>query len=335
MTRRRHRFHRPELLSAKARVLSRPGRETAGVDGVVPVDRERQERSGRRPDLAHDLHRAINAGRYSFSPLRRTKVEHAHKAREINVPTYQDRVVLAAIWMRLGRTFRCEYRPHVVSRPGGPGSNRVLRGVIEGLRSGDFGALSSIDIRAAFPNLQVKDALSVLGDKGADHASLRLLQRFLEQAWRGQPGAPLGAAPSSLLLDAFLANYDRGIEQAGIRVHRYVDDYLLIASDWVELARARTFLQVNLPAPMEFNPPAHGPLGSTAYLGWSITPDGDWWPAAGRWTHLVRLLEEVGAPGEREQKLLGWIHQHALEPMSLEQLDQRVPAWCEVNDVAC
>lgn len=320
------RFHRLELARAKVRVLH-SSRKTAGSDGVVPKEREK-----RRPPVEHTLLRPLNARTYSFSKLRPGCIEKNGKAREIHAPTYNDRVVLAAVSRRLARSFRGKNRTAVISRSGGPNSRDAMAKVLLYLRNNPDSTLASMDVCQAFPSIPAGEAFDVLRSLGADQRAMELAQRFLDQSWAGQPGVPLGASFSPVFLDAVLVGFDEEISVVEPGVLRFVDDVLLVTPTWRALGIAKQRVRAALPAPLEFRDSPRVALGATRYLGWALTAEGEWWPVGGRWEQLSMITEKRGAPQEIEISIRGWLHQHALEHMTAAELRQRLPVWKERNE---
>jgi hypothetical protein len=326
MSGRSSRFHQRELAKAKVRVLHRSSK-TAGSDGVLPEEREK-----RRPPIEHALLRPLNSLRYNFSRLRPACIEKAGKAREITIPTYQDRIVLGAASRRLERVFREKNRNSVIARSGSPGPRVVVSRVVRHLRENPESTLAALDIRRAFPSLPAEDAIALLRALGGDKRALELVQRFLSQSWSGQPGVPLGAAFSSLLLDAFLVDFDDKTREIGTAVLRFVDDLLIVTPTWRALGIAKQRVRAAIPAPLEFRDSPRVALGATRYLGWAITAEGDWWPVGGRWEQLSMIMGERGSPQEIESCARGWLHQHGLERMSVAELYRQLPVWKERNE---
>ena len=317
------RFHIRELRRAERGVLRRSGK-TAGIDGVVPRRRTLEEH-----DLCHQLLRPMNNGTYSYSRLLQTTPFSGGKLRTVMVPVFQDRVVLGALNRRLRGAHR--YSKRVLCRPGGQDPRRAVGRVLHGLRAGEMTFVATLDIKAAFPSLPVARALDMLRSRGADRRAVQLLELFFEQSWPGRDGAPLGAAPSSLLLDVFLGKFDKVMGGAGARYHRYVDDVLLVAPDHGTLSHAIKKALDALPAPLVFKPPTLIQEKPIIFLGWGLSRDGSWWPARGRWARLEEAL--LYAAAGTTEKLTCWLHQHPLESMEPEELAARLPGWRKINSV--
>jgi len=286
-----------------------------------------REREKRRPPIEHSLLRPINARTYSFSKLRSCRADKAGKEREISIPTYNDRVVLAAASRRLEGAFRGKNRTTVMARPGGAAPRATMARVLQYLRNNQDSALAALDICGAYATLPADESIDLLRSFGADERALGLAQRFLGQSWKNQPGVPLGAAFSPLALDAFLVGFDEITTRIPAEVLRWVDDVLVVAPSWRALGAAKQEIGMALPAPLRFRNSPRVALGATRFIGWAITPEGEWWPVGGRWRHLIGTLEQRGEPRDVESAMRGWLRQHALEYMTVADLYRRLPIW--------
>ena len=125
------------------------------------------------------------------------------------------------------------------------------------------------------------------------------------------------------------------MNQTGARVLRWADDVLLVAGDTASLSQAREKAMAALPCRMVFRENDAREGDAVQYLGWALTPSGEWWPASGRWDHLCDLVEDTSGTAEEIQgRMKGWIAQHALEPLTVVELYQRLPQWRRSNHAA-
>lgn len=323
MARKPRRFYRKEVHRAMERICERSG-DTAGIDGVLP-----HELATQRPDTCHALLHPLNNDTYHFAPMHTVTKEVSGKRREIQIPTAQDRIVLSVCERRLQPTVRKRRPRSVMARPGGPNPKREMMKVIQAVKMGRWSHFATMDVRQAFPSLPPDYALSLLQTWCADPRALALQEKFLDSSWRGQPGVPLGAATSPLMLDVCMNAVDRALSGTGARVWRWVDDLLVAAEDLQTLELAVRVALRKLPAPLEFKPRA-GPTEEVVFLGWGInTQTGSWRPTGGRLRRLQEVFAQVDETLPKRAQI--WIHEHALGPMMLTDLLNVLPEWGQID----
>jgi CRISPR-associated protein Cas1 len=244
------------LLRAWERVRENGG--CAGVDGVTV------ERFARNIDTELGaLPSCVERGEYRALPLLPITVRKkpdSTATRTLLVPAVGDRVLQTAVGRYLGRAFEDEfldcsfaYRPHRSV------NSAIAR--IRYLHDHGFRFVAEADIDSFFDRI--------------DHALLReRLQSRIPQAalrdlldgwirgffWDGHrthpinAGIPQGSPISPLLANFFLSDFDLALEEAGLKLIRYADDFLILARDrsqatgGLEIARAhldQLHLQLN------------------------------------------------------------------------------------------
>ena len=233
------------LLHAWERVHDNGG--CAGADGVT-IDR-----FSRNLDTALTaLRTRVERGEYRPLPLlpiivRKRPGETA--TRTLLVPTVRDRVLQTAAGHDLGRVFEDEflecsfaYRPHRSV------NSAIAR--IRYLHEHGFRFIGEADIESFFDRIDhglLKEKLR----RRIDDPLLRdLLDLWIDAVrWDGHrtrpvtTGIPQGSPISPLLANFFLAEFDLSLEEAGLKVIRYADDFLILARErsnavgGVEIAR--------------------------------------------------------------------------------------------------
>lgn len=148
---------------------------------------------------------------------------------------YQDAVVVAAplIEPRLGEGV-CAGR----LRGRGPRPLAEERAAWDArLRAIDPGSLAAVgDVRDCFGSIR-RDAVALaLADAGVDPTEVVSVLDACAAA--GTRGLPVGPWPSVIVANLVLAAADRSAAGAGARVHRWVDDVVLVADDRARTTRA-------------------------------------------------------------------------------------------------
>jgi hypothetical protein len=98
--------------------------------------------------------------------------------------------------------------------------------------AGHEGVVVLADVRDCYPSIEphvVERSLSALGcDQRAITVLMEILGRFCEGGVRG---LPVGPEPSAVLANAVLSGVDRALAKEGYRHLRWVDDFVVAASD--------------------------------------------------------------------------------------------------------
>lgn len=217
-------FSRENVLRALQRVESNRG--APGVDGM-PVEEL-------RPWLRQhwkDVRRALDAGTYRPSPVRRVTIPKPDGGeRELGVPTALDRLVQQAIAQALTPIFDPAFSPHSYGfRPGRSAHQAVKAArvfVVEG-----YNWVVDVDLERFFDRVQHDVLMARVARKVDDPHVLRLIRRYLDAGvmvsgvkQASVEGTPQGSPLSPLLANIMLDDLDRELEQRGHRFVRYADD---------------------------------------------------------------------------------------------------------------
>jgi hypothetical protein len=122
--------------------------------------------------------------------------------------------------------------------PWGPGRTRWLSEIDRRLRTDRPPSVLAADVRECYASIGDRALAASLGATGAAEcdieAILGLMAGFRDQ---GVSGLPVGPEPSAVLANAVLAGADEALRTAGVIHLRWVDDFIVFASDDA-LARA-------------------------------------------------------------------------------------------------
>lgn len=242
-------YHRRVLEASWQRV--RRNRGAAGVDRVS-VERF----AGQAEHYLEELSEALRTGTYRPQAVRRVEIPKGDGGvRPLGVPTVKDRVVQGALKAVLEPIFEREFRPSSYGFRPGRGCKDALRVVDGALREG-FTWVVDADLARYFDSIPQAPLLARVAERVSDGRVLALVESYLGQEvlhglerWTPTAGTPQGAVLSPLLANLYLHGLDEALEQAGHRLVRYADDFVVLCRTQAEaeaaLARVRQWVQVN------------------------------------------------------------------------------------------
>lgn len=227
----------PNLRAAWKKVV-----ENKGGPGVDAVSLRRFKRDWEANLVA--LREAGLTNAYKPKRLRRFRLRKPDGGwRVISVPTVTDRVlqraVLNVLEMPLDRKFLdCSfgYRPR-------RGLQDAVGRIIEHRNAGLTWVLDA-DIDAFFDSLDHELLMQFLGEEISDAGVLNLIALWLQAGRREAKraiGVPLGAAVSPLLSNLYLQRFDCALVEAGWRLVRYADDFIVLCPTRAEAQEAQRF----------------------------------------------------------------------------------------------
>lgn len=221
-------YARRTLEAAWKRVAANRG--AAGVDGVS-VERFK----AREGPYLEELEAALREGRYRPEPVRRMHIpKGSGQTRPLGIPTVKDRIVQTALKMVLEPIFEREFLPVSYGFRPGRGCKDALREVDALLKVG-YTFVVDADVKSYFDTLPQGPLMDRLEDKISDGKVLALVEAFLGQdileglrRWTPTMGTPQGAVLSPLLANLYLHSLDVALTEAGHKVVRYADDFVIL-----------------------------------------------------------------------------------------------------------
>jgi RNA-directed DNA polymerase len=221
-------YNPQNLWSAWAKSAKNNG--SPGVDGIT-ISRYEKDAPANIERLAGEL----KDGSYHPKAIRRTYIPKTDgKMRPLGIPTVQDRIVQGALRQVIEPIFERHFARHSYGFRPGRGCKDALRRV-DGLLKTGYRYVVDADLKSYFDTIPHDLLMKRVREHVADGRVLKLIESFLEakileglKEWTPFAGAPQGAVLSPLLSNIYLNPLDHLMEQRGIEMVRYADDFVIL-----------------------------------------------------------------------------------------------------------
>lgn len=240
-------FSRKNLELAWQRVKKNRG--SAGIDAVTV------EKFELRQAYYLDLvHRKLRDGTYRPRPVKRVEIDKSDGGvRELGIPTVLDRVVQQALVQRMEPIFEPQFLDCSFGYRKGRSPHDAMRKVWKELQAG-YSWIVDADLRAYFDTIDQCKLVDLIAEEISDGRVLKLVWAMLRagvvESGYWQPtltGVPQGGVASPLWSNIYLTPFDRYMTEAGFRLTRWADDFVVVCKTRQEaeraLAAAKRFLQ--------------------------------------------------------------------------------------------
>ncbi|MEM9119717.1 MAG: group II intron reverse transcriptase/maturase [Cyanobacteria bacterium P01_F01_bin.56] len=205
--------------------------------GCAGVDRETITDFGHRKVSAlPTLRKAVAAGTYRPLPLRQLFIPKKSGGwRELGVPTVRDRIVQQALLQVLHPLMEAEFEPQSFAyRPGRSHLTAVRQ--IAHWRDRGYDWVLDADIVKYFDNIGHQRLLDEVQERLDQPWLLALLKSWITAGTLTPAGillptkgVPQGAVISPLLSNVYLDDFDEQLTDAGHKLVRYADDFVVLA----------------------------------------------------------------------------------------------------------
>jgi len=226
--------------------------KVVGNEGAAGVDHQSVEDfAANAPDEEKRLHDALRTDTYRPQAVLRVWIPKpgSNEQRPLGVPTVRDRVVQTALLHVLEPIFDDTFSEYSYGFRHGRGCHHALERV-EQLLDGGYVYVVDADLKSYFDTISKPRLMGLLREKVSDSRILRLVEMFLEQGvmdglreWTPETGTPQGAVLSPLLANIYLNPLDHLLEDAGIALVRYADDFVLMCRTREDAERALALVQ--------------------------------------------------------------------------------------------
>lgn len=231
------------LQAAWQQVQSNKG--SHGVDGVSVARFAQQQEQ-----YLQELQQALKAGSYQPLPVKRVFIPKAGGGkRPLGIPAVKDRIVQTALKMAIEPIFENEFVEHSYGFRPLRGCKDALRIVDEGLKAGQTWVVDA-DMKSYFDSIPHAQLMAEVETFISDGKVLKLIQAYLKQdvmagleRWTPNAGTPQGAVISPLLANLYVHSLDKRMAQAGYKMVRYADDFVILCPSQEEAQNALTLVQ--------------------------------------------------------------------------------------------
>lgn len=190
------------------------------------------------PNRVSRLSHALRKGSYRVGDSRRVAIpKKSGGFRTLTIPSVVDRVAQASVALTLGPALDRLMEPSSFAyRPGRSVAQAISR--IASLRRDGYRFVVDGDIRAYFDNIPHEPLIDLLDRVVSSPRLVDLIALWLESYAETGRGVPQGSPLSPLLANLYLDHVDEAIEDRGVRLVRYADDFVILCREEGQAASA-------------------------------------------------------------------------------------------------
>lgn len=199
------------------------------------------------------LHRELISGHYQPQPVKQILVPKASANwRPLTLWTIRDRVAQRATYNYLAPVFDRQFLPCSFGYRPGLSTQDAAEAIYTARKQGAHWVLDA-DIEDCFGQMRNNIVLKQLSRWRVPRPLQDLVERWLHtkigNAWRPEQvaaGTSQGSALSPLLCNLYLHGFDKGMQQPGLTLVRYADDFVILAKRQASVRWAQMWAAANL-----------------------------------------------------------------------------------------
>jgi RNA-directed DNA polymerase len=198
-----------------------------GIDGITTKEIDQEMcKSWER------IKQEIVQGTYRPSPVRRVEIPKpdGKGLRQLGIPTVMDRIIQQAIHQELGPVFDPTFSPFSYGFRPNRSTHQAITQAKDYIQQG-YEWVVDIDLEKFFDTVNHDMLMARIAKRVKDKKLLLLIRRYLQAGVMEQglvkpseEGTPQGGPLSPLLSNIILDDFDKTLEERGLRFVRYADD---------------------------------------------------------------------------------------------------------------
>ncbi len=217
----------------------------AGVDKVTVNTFEAQQGK-----YLKELENELKVGTYKPKAVKRVKIPKGQgKMRSLGMPTVKDRIAQQAVKMVLEPIFEKEFLDMSYGFRPKKGAKMAIEEVSSLIKEG-YTWVVDADLQAYFDTIPHEKLMAKVEQHISDGRVIELLEMWLKQEimdecklWVPTVGSPQGAVISPLLSNIYLHGLDVFVTNAGYKMIRYADDFVILTRSRKEAEDALNLVQ--------------------------------------------------------------------------------------------
>ncbi|MBE6525650.1 MAG: group II intron reverse transcriptase/maturase [Thermoplasmata archaeon] len=183
----------------------------------------------------NEIYTSLRAGRYKPSPVRRVTIPKPDGGeRNLGVPTVLDRAVQQAVAQVLTPVYEPIFSESSFGFRPNRSAHQAITRLLDYYKSGYTSAVD-LDLSKYFDTLNHELLMNIIRRDIRDETLLVTIKRFLKSGvlvngvvQETEKGSPQGGPLSPLLANIYLNEFDRLLEERGLRFCRYADDIVIL-----------------------------------------------------------------------------------------------------------
>lgn len=301
--------------------------------GAAGVDHQTIETFERHlEENLEKLSQSLKEGDYRPQAINRVWIPKpgSKEKRPLGIPTVRDRVVQTALRNVLEPIFEKGFARQSYGFRPNRGCKDALRRVNELLTRGNTWVVDA-DLKSYFDTIPHSGLIERVEEQVSDGAVIALLESYLKQEvmeamkrWTPEGGTPQGAIVSPLLSNIYLNPLDHEMEERGIEMVRYADDFVILCQTQAEAEAAlEKVRQWTVQAGLQLHPTKTRLVDATQkggfdFLGYHFERGNMRWP---RQKSLDKFKDTIRAKTKRNNGLS--------LPMIIEHVNRTTAGWFE------